>query len=822
MELIRIEDIYKTYHLGEIDVPVLKGISLTIHRGEMVALMGASGSGKTTLMNLLGCLDRPSAGHYWFDGVDVAGLSPNQRAVLRSKKLGFVFQSFNLLARNNAVANVQMPLDYAPQRCSARDALRRACLMLDHVGLGDRFDHEPSQMSGGQQQRVAIARSLVNQPALLLADEPTGNLDSRTSAEILRMFQRLNAEGITILLVTHDPEVAKYAHRVIRIHDGQIIHDGPSEGVPSDNHRGIPAPRGRTPSAAGRADFSLPRISPASPAGGLKSSLHAAAISPEPAESDGEELDQAAGTRAAPAVRTDAETSVAFRSAKDGGFRGAKGNNPTDIDAPATPAASQCLIRARAAVSPELERKIPGPDLSSLLAPSLRTALRALRRNKLRSALTTLGVIIGVGAVIAMMEIGEGSKTALQATIASMGANNIMIQPGASYSNGVSFGVGTTIKLTPANCEQILRECPAVADVAPMVWTRTQVIYGNKNWVPRSICGTTPSFLVARDWQKLDEGHAFTDHDVRAGSRVCLIGETLVSELFDGQSPINKDIRLQNVSVRVVGVLSRKGANMMGIDQDDIILLPWTTLKFRVSGAMLTNVNQSAAAAAAASLTAVNTLGNLYPGGEPLYSAAAPLELVDRPQPVRFANVDVIYAKVVSADRIDDAMAQIGDVLREAHHLRPDEPDDFTVRDLSEMTNTLAATSRLMSGLLLCVAAISLVVGGVGIMNIMLVSVTERTREIGLRMAVGARSGNILRQFLVEAVVLCLLGGAIGIALGRSSSYLVRITLHWPIETSLPAILAAVAVSASVGVLFGWYPAWKASGLDPIEALRYE
>jgi ABC-type antimicrobial peptide transport system permease subunit len=483
---------------------------------------------------------------------------------------------------------------------------------------------------------------------------------------------------------------------------------------------------------------------------------------------------------------------------------------------------SQGAILAHAAVSPELASKIPRPDLSSFLPPTLRTALGALRRNKLRSALTTLGVIIGVGAVIAMMEIGEGSKTAMQATIASMGANNIMIQPGASYSNGVSLGVGTTIKLTPANCDLILRECPAVEDVAPLIWSRTQVIYGNKNWVPRSILGTTPSYLVTRDWEKLDEGAAFTDHDVRAGSRVCLIGETLVSELFDGQSPINKDIRMQNVSVRVVGVLSRKGANMMGIDQDDIILLPWTTLKYRVSGTMLTNVNQSAAVAAAASLTAINTLNNLYPGGEALYSAASPMELVDRPQPVRFANIDVIYAKVVDADRIDDAMTQISGVLREAHHLRPDEPDDFTIRDLSEMTNTLASTSRLMGGLLLCVAAISLVVGGVGIMNIMLVSVTERTREIGLRMAVGARSGNILRQFLVEAVVLCLLGGAIGIAVGRACSYLVRVTLHWPIEISLPAILAAVAVSATVGIMFGWYPAWKASGLDPIEALRYE
>ena len=225
MELIRLEDIYKTYHLGEIDVPVLKGISLTIHRGEMVALMGASGSGKTTLMNLLGCLDRPSAGHYWLDGVDVAALSPNQRAVLRSKKLGFVFQSFNLLARNNAVANVLMPLDYAPERCSARDALRRACLMLDHVGLGDRFDHEPSQMSGGQQQRVAIARSLVNQPALLLADEPTGNLDSHTTEEILALFADLNAQGRTIIMITHEPDVARHSRRVVRLLDGMIESD---------------------------------------------------------------------------------------------------------------------------------------------------------------------------------------------------------------------------------------------------------------------------------------------------------------------------------------------------------------------------------------------------------------------------------------------------------------------------------------------------------------------------------------------------------------------------------------------------------------------
>ena len=228
MELIRIKDLYKTYHLGKIDVPVLKGVSLTIDRGEMVALMGASGSGKTTLMNILGCLDRPSSGEFWFDGQEMSSLTPNQRALVRTEKLGFVFQSFNLLPRTTAVNNVVMPLDYSPPPARRGEARRLAQALLKHVGLGDRFDHEPSQMSGGQQQRVAIGRALVNRPALVLADEPTGNLDSHTSVEILRMFQQLNAEGITVVLVTHDPKVAAYAHRTIRIVDGLIESDEPA------------------------------------------------------------------------------------------------------------------------------------------------------------------------------------------------------------------------------------------------------------------------------------------------------------------------------------------------------------------------------------------------------------------------------------------------------------------------------------------------------------------------------------------------------------------------------------------------------------------
>src|SRR5208283_288635 len=241
MELIRLENLHKTYHLGEVDVPVLCGISLTIQRGEMVALMGASGSGKTTLMNILGCLDHPSSGRYWFDGQEMSQLTPNQRALVRTAKLGFVFQSFNLLARTTALDNVIMPLDYSPTRPPHSEAWARGLTLLDRVGLADRTEHEPSQMSGGQQQRVAIARSLINQPALVLADEPTGNLDSHTSVEILRMFQRLNDEGITVILVTHDPKVASFAHRTIRLGDGLVEGDDRRQSVASDMEHGAPA-----------------------------------------------------------------------------------------------------------------------------------------------------------------------------------------------------------------------------------------------------------------------------------------------------------------------------------------------------------------------------------------------------------------------------------------------------------------------------------------------------------------------------------------------------------------------------------------------------
>lgn len=777
MELIRLENIYKTYHVGEIDVPVLKGVSLTIRRGELVALMGASGSGKSTLMNILGLLDRPTSGQYWLDGEDVSQLPPDQRALVRTAKLGFVFQSFNLLPRTTAVNNVLMPLDYSTNRPHMTETLTRAHQLLDRVGLSQRLDHVPSQMSGGQQQRVAIARSLVNEPALLLADEPTGNLDSHTSVEILEMFQQLNASGLTVILVTHDPKVATYAHRTIRMADGVIEEDNgsPSPALPASHLlRGPHVGNGN---------------------GEEKTRDHLGSWPQSESSSD-------EGNGGGGSVATQTATRVKRRAA-------AAVQVSTAVETDAQEA--EAVVRLSFA-----ER------LSALMPATLRTAFGALRRNLMRSALTTLGIIIGVGAVIAMVEISDGSRTALMKTMSSMGANVLIVANGAAASGGVSWGSGTEETLTPDDAEEMIRQCPAVADAAPIVSAGGQVVYGNRNWVPMRISGTTPGYLVVRDWNTMDEGEMFTERDVLASNRVCVIGRTLARELFQGESPIGKDIRLKNVSLRVVGVLGRKGANMMGEDQDDTVLAPWTTIKYRISGTRTAPANAKAAAATTSNLEKMNSLKNPYPGAVKLYPEQSTVQQANTPQPVRFETVDVILVKAASASRTQEAISEITALLHERHRIRADQDDDFTIRDMAEVIKAMSSMSRMMGGLLLIVAMISLAVGGVGIMNIMLVSVTERTREIGLRMAVGARSYHILRQFLIEAVVLCLFGGAMGILLGRIASSLVWFFMRWPVQASLPAIAAAFVVSAGVGIAFGFYPAWKASRLDPIEALRYE
>ncbi len=706
MKLLELRDIYKTYQLGEIQVPVLKGISLDVAQGEFVALMGTSGSGKTTLMNILGCLDRPSSGQYWLDGQEVSTLSADERAQLRNQKLGFVFQTFNLLPRTSALENVLMPLSYNGMHLAEDDALAKARSLLQRVGLGERLDYEPSQLSGGQQQRVAIARALVNNPAVLLADEPTGNLDAQTTEEVLEIFRRLNEEGVTIILVTHDEAVAKVAKRVIRIHDGRIA-----------------------------ADDTTPN--------------------PEP--------------------------------------------------------------RSEEVAAAPLQGRYWGLAQLKWL---LRTSFHGLRRNILRAALTALGIIIGVAAVIAMMEIGRGSATAIKRTIASMGADNLLILPGTAASGGISFGIGTAVTLTPQDAEAILKDIPGVRAVAPVVRARIQVVYGNRNWVPIYIYGTTPEFLDVRQWP-LTAGEMFTEQDVRNASKVCLVGQRLVRELFAGEDPINKEVRLNNIPFKVIGVLSAKGANMIGVDQDDILLAPWTTLRYRVTRAALTNVNQSATTSSTTSQ--VNTLNKLYPTDKlKLYPEQSASQAANNPLPVRFTNIDQIMVAARSPQDIPEAIEQITALLRERHRIKPDEPEDFQIRNMTEMTSAFTSTANLMTKLLLAVALISLIVGGVGIMNIMLVSVTERTREIGLRLAVGAWRRDILQQFLTEAVLLCFCGGLLGIAIGRGISVLIRQVLNWPTELSLGAIAVSFIVSVAVGIIFGFYPAWKASRLDPIQALRYE
>jgi len=446
-----------------------------------------------------------------------------------------------------------------------------------------------------------------------------------------------------------------------------------------------------------------------------------------------------------------------------------------------------------------------------------RTAITALGRNITRAFLTTLGIMIGVAAVIAMVEIGQGSSTAIQNTIASMGANNLMVLPGAAASGGITFGAGSSMTLTPQDADAIARECPAVKNVAPIVRARGQLVYGSKNWVPQYIYGTTPEFLNVRDWNSLSEGEMFTERDVRNAGKVAVIGQTIARELFQGRSPIGQDVRVQNVSFKIIGVLTSKGANMMGMDQDDLIIAPWTTIKSRIAS------SSTSTSTASTSTSQTNTVSDLYPSsGTTLYPQLSTSQSANTPLPTKFANIDQILVAARSSESIPSAISQITGLLQERHHIKADEPNDFNIRNMTEMTKALTSTSSLMTKLLLSVALISLVVGGVGIMNIMMVSVTERTKEIGLRMAVGAKSKDILQQFLVEAVVLCLAGGAIGIIFGRLSSFLITTLLHWPTESSLAAVIVAVAVSATVGIVFGFYPAWKASRMDPIEALRYE
>jgi putative ABC transport system permease protein len=408
---------------------------------------------------------------------------------------------------------------------------------------------------------------------------------------------------------------------------------------------------------------------------------------------------------------------------------------------------------------------------------TLRVALRALAKNKMRAGLTVLGVVIGIAAVTTMVSLGESMTRLVQGSLQGLGTNVIFILPGSARTGGVR--TATIPTLTAADSDAIAEECPAVFASSPIVFTRGQVIYGNSNCEPKEIYGVGPDYLAVRNRQVISGGF-FTERDITAAAKVCVIGQTLVAKLFQTTDPIGQTIRLKNIPFRVIGVLERKGANIVGDDQDDLMLIPYTTMKKRVEGS-------------------------------------------------NFNNVGAIMVSARTQDQMADADSQIRYLLMERHRLHSGEPPDFRVQNTTEIASTMGIITGAITLMLSLIAAISLVVGGVGIMNIMLVSVTERTREIGIRMAVGARGKDILRQFLVEAILLSGLGGIVGIALGFAASAGLTTIINslttgtkWPIVMSVPAAIVALLFSAAVGLFFGFYPARRASKLDPIDALRYE
>ncbi|MFA4993015.1 MAG: ABC transporter permease [Candidatus Omnitrophota bacterium] len=660
--MIEAKNLYKTYQLGDVKVEALQGVSLKIASGEFVAIMGASGSGKSTLMHVLGLLDRPDSGEYSLGGEDVTRLSDKELALVRNQLVGFVFQQFHLLPRMSALENAELPLIYAGKKHLKQRAERE----ITEVGLRDRMFHKPNQLSGGQQQRVAIARSLVNDPPIIFADEPTGNLDTKSKEEIITILKALNKKGKTIVIVTHENEIAAHARRIITMRDGQIISDKDSSG--------------------------------------------------------------------------EAEHSKVILQGSE--------NLVKDI-----------LSKSGNALKGGME-----------FIDYFKQAVTAMFAHKMRAFLSILGILIGVAAVITMLAIGQGAKESIAKQLASLGSNLLVISPGASMMGGVSMEAGaTTTRFTFDDVEAIEKLNSYVKSASPSVTARAQVVYGNKNWNTQ-VQGVGVSYAQLRS-SVPTVGRFFTEEEVKTREKVALVGNTVLKEIFGNTNPVGKTLKINQINFRVIGILPVKGTTGPQ-DQDDTVLIPISTAMYRL-------------------------MGKQY--------------------------IDSIYVEVKNADLTDAAQEALSKLIIKQHRLiTDDQKDSFSIFNMSDIKKTLTSTTQTMSLLLGAIAAISLLVGGIGIMNIMLVSVTERTREIGLRKAIGANNKDILVQFLIEAVLMSFIGGLAGVMLGSGASVLITLIAGWSVRVSLSSVILATVFSLVVGVVFGLWPAKQASRLNPIEALRYE
>ncbi|MGN6827640.1 MacB family efflux pump subunit [Paucibacter sp. M5-1] len=643
--LLEVRGLTREFPAGEGVVAVLRNVDLEIQAGEMVAIMGPSGSGKSTLMNILGCLDRPTRGSYKVAGQETGEMAPDALARLRREHFGFIFQRYQLLGDLSAVGNVEIPSIYAGTAAAQRH--ERAQRLLARLGLAERTQHRPGQLSGGQQQRVSIARALMNGGDVILADEPTGALDRASGQEVMKILEELHADGHTIILVTHDAQVAAHAQRVIEISDGEIVADRRKSDAPA------------------------------------------------PARLQREAL------------------------AKPGSALGA---------------------------------------LVGRIGEATRMALRAMVNHRLRTLLTMLGIIIGIASVVSVVALGEGSRQRILSDISAMGTNTIDIMPGSGFGDRRA-GAIRTLRSGDA---QALAQLGYVDSVTPTVSVSAGLRYRNVD-VSASISGVGEQFFRVRGYS-FAAGQAFDADAVRLQAQEAVIDDNTRKTLFpNGEPALGEVILLGSVPLRIVGVTEKKSSAFGNADALNV-WLPYTTAMSRMTGQDYLR-----------SIT---------------------------------VRVSDAVASTVAEQGITRLLAQ--------RHGK----EDFFLMNTDSIRQTIEQTTQTITLLISSIALISLLVGGIGVMNIMLVSVTERTQEIGVRMAVGARQGDILRQFLIEAVLVCVLGGAMGVALALGTGALFdHFVKDFRMVFSSSAIIGAFAVSTLIGVVFGFLPARSAARLDPVEAL---